>query len=386
MLRIPEGGTILARRLSCNKPSCMRTFLFTLALLSTLATAAQDVAAFTDYMDRFHVFDRGSFSQIDWQLPKQYRMGGNYIVYASKNSDLRMYRDGEISTLERTDQVFPTVTDHYFGYLLAGVLKIHDGKDLNVVCYNTEGHIIEDSLAAYYDRVNQRLSVYYEGNTIVLEDALAQWPLENWKSGDNVLAYVTTFEKKFKVFYQGNVYEVMYMVDSDLSYKAGCDLVAYQDVVDKGFKAFYQGRFLDIEPIMPTRYEVGKGIMAYQDINGELKVFEDGKIYTALDFPTQEWYVADSLVIIKDQNFLKVFDNGKLHVVERFWPSDLQASWGSLAYVDQNRKVKVWRSSGTAIVTNGEPVTKIQLDRGLLIATLNVNTVKVGWHGEVYKH
>jgi hypothetical protein len=131
---------------------------------------------------------------------------------------------------------------------------------------------------------------------------------------------------------------------------------------------------------------VGKGIMAYQDVNGALKVFEDGTVYTALSFPPQEWFVMDSLVVIKDQNFLKVFDNGKLHLVERFWPSQWAVSWGSLGYVDLNRNVRLWHEGASTILTRGEPVKSFTLDRGLLIANLTVNSVKVAWRGTTYDH
>ena len=59
----------------------------------------------------------------------------------------------------------------------------------------------------------------------------------------------------------------------------------------------------------------------------------------------------DSLVVIEDQNFLKVFDEGKLHVVERFWPEVWEASWGAIGYVDQVRNVQLWRRSGRTTVT-----------------------------------
>ena len=364
----------------------MRALTFLMALLAACSGQAQNVAAFVDYMDRFHVFDNGQFKQIEGQRPIRYGMGGNYVVYASKNGDLRIYQHGAVKTLERTNVIEPTVTDHYLGYQLAGVLKVYDGSELNTLCFNTESHTVEDSVVAYYDGRYQQFKGYYRGETFILEDALANEPIRNWRSGDNVLAWVTTLERKFKVFYRGEIIEVNYMVDENMEYKAGCDLVAYRDVVDFGFKAFYQGRFLDIEPVMPTRYEVGKGVMAYQDVNGALKVFEDGKVYTALDFPPQEWFVMDSLVVIKDQNFLKVFDNGKLHVVERFWPSVWSASWGSIAYLDLNRNVKLWHANTSFTLTRGEPVKDILLERGLLIANLTVNSVKIGWRGRSYEH
>lgn len=384
---VPARSLRALRYLARNVATMMRS-IPALALLYVLAgnTNAQDVAAYVDYLDRFHVFDHGQFKQIEGQRPQAFQVGGDYVAYSSKNSDLRIYRNGQVTTLERTDAVDPTVTDHYLGYVIAGVLKVHDGEQLNTVCYNTGGHIVEDSVVAYFDERNQRLSAWYRGEEIVLEDALAQWPLENWKSGDNLIAYITTFEKKFKIFYDGDVWDVNFMVDADMPYQAGCDLVAFQDVVDLSFDAFYRGKFFDLEPVMPVRFEVGKGIMAYQDVNGALKVFEDGTIYTALDFPPQEWYVKDSLVVIKDQNFLKVFDEGKLHVVERFWPEVWEASWGAIGYVDQVRNVQLWRRSGRTTVTRGEPVQDIQLIRGLLVAYLNVRSVKVGWHGETYTH
>ena len=35
--------------------------------------------------------------------------------------------------------------------------------------------------------------------------------------------------------------------------------MAFQDVVDLSFDAFYCGKFFDLEPVMPVRFEVGRG-------------------------------------------------------------------------------------------------------------------------------
>ncbi|MBL7965305.1 MAG: hypothetical protein JNM31_15825 [Flavobacteriales bacterium] len=367
----------------------IRTLTLTGLLLTLLLppARAQDVSAFLDFMDRFHVFEAGEFRQLEPLPPMAYATGGNFLAYAAPNMDIKVHRNAKTILLERTPSILPTVTLNNVGYLLAGLLKCWDpvyGQKL--LCYNTGDHIVEDSLIAFYDNVMQKLNVYYRGRTMLLEDALAIFPVETWKSGDNVLAYTTNFERKFKVFYQGEIYELVNMVNEQLDYKAAQDVVAYQDPIDKVFKAFYRGYIHELEPIMPQSYQVGMGMVAYIDQTNALKVFQGGRVYTAFDFIPQYWEVVDSMVVIRDQTFMRVFHDGRMDLVEQFWPDRWMVSWNMLCYVDPVGNLKAWtRGRGQTIFRN-EPIREFKLDKGLVQVKTTVNQVYVWWRNRLYRH
>ena len=75
----------------------------------------------------------------------------------------------------------PTVTDHYLGYVIAGVLKGPRREAApDTVCYNTGGHIVEDSVVAYFDERNQRLSAWYRERR---SSWRTPWPSGRWRTG-----------------------------------------------------------------------------------------------------------------------------------------------------------------------------------------------------------
>lgn len=346
---------------------------------------AQDVTGFLDYKNRLYVFDKGEFKELESQRPFAFKAGGNYLAYASYNGDIRIYHDGIVDTLDRTTAIVPTVTDNFMGYTVAGSLKIFDGKELHTVCRNTNGSVVEDSVAGYYDEVNRTLNAFYRGKDYLLEDALATSPVQNWRAGDNILAWVTTFAHKFKVFYGGEIYELASGVDS-MDFRCGRDVVAFQDPSDHGFKVFSKGEVHDVETIMPVRYIAGRDMVVYVDRTGALKVFENGKVHTAMEFEPEQFVVQDNMVVIIDKGRLSVFVDGTLHEVTPFVPERWVASWGALAYLDPDATVMYWRDGKADKVTVARTIRDIRMERGLLTVEKDVSTVEVWWNGKLYTH
>ena len=67
-------------------------------------------------------------------------------------------------------------------------------------------------------------------------------------------------------------------------------------------------------------------------------------------------------------------------------PEKWQASWGTLAYVDVDRALKVWRKGRKEVMLQGRPVQEFRVDRGLVIARQNINTARIWWRGEFYEY
>lgn len=357
------------------------------ALLLMFATAsqAQGVAAFLDYMDRLIGFDQGTFKQLENLPPRQYRLGDGAVFYTSTNGDLKVFKGGKVTLLDRTAGTDFTCTDHLAGYKLASALKLYDSGNLSVLCYNVNNWAVDDSIVAWYDGAQNRIEVLYQGQRQVLEDALANAPIHSWKSGDNLIAWVTTIENKLKVYYHGDIYELTPQANT-VPYEAALDMVVYQDSQDNGFKVFLRGEVIDLEPIMPKSWKVGKGVMAYVDQTGSLKVLNGNKVYTAYTYEPQEYFVEDSLVIIKDRDRLKVFAGAQLQELENYWPDRWAASWGSLAYRDVNGAIKIWRDGRTQVALQRETFKDFTFDRNTLLVTMPNRRVKVWWNGEVYAY
>jgi hypothetical protein len=358
-----------------------------IAGLVVLATAAQaqGVAAFLDYMDRPHAFERGSFFQLENLPLKLVGLGDGAVFYTATNGDLKVFRDGRVEVLDRSASIYFTATDHLLGYKLATALKVYEDREMRIVCFNTGGWAIDDSLVAWVDEAQRTINVRYAKREYQLADALANDPILSWKTGDNIVAWVTTIENKLMAFYRGDIYELTPQAN-EVPYDAALDMVVFQDSQDNAFKVFLRGEVIELEPIMPRSWKVGKGVMAYIDQTGSLKVLNGSKVYTAYTYEPQEYFVEDSLVVIKDRDRIKVFANGQLQELENYWPERWDVSWGSLAYLDVNGAIKVWRDGRTQVALQRETFKDFTFDRNTLLVNMPNRKVKVWWNGEVYAH
>ena len=365
--------------------STMRIPTTALAVLISVAITAQDISGFLDYRNYFFAFDRGEIKELEPLPPIGFKTGGNYLAYVAANGDLKILRNGELKVIDKNMGALPTITDHYFGYLSAGFFKLYDGEELRTICNTTGAMIVEDSIAGFYDEVQRTMNIHYRGNTTLVEDALMENPLQAWSAGDNTIAWVSKMTNELKVFHRGEVIVLASLVN-EIPFTAGLDMVAFRDPSDLGLKAYYNGEVIDVDPFMPERIHMGRGLFAYVDKSGALKVFQGGKVHTALDFTPDEFFVKDSLLVMRDKNYCKVFHNGSTLTVVPYWPKRWAARWGTFVWLDNDNSLQRWTSAGIKELLQRQPVKDITLDRGLLTAVLPNNQVKIIWHDQVYEH
>ena len=331
------------------------------------------------------MFDKGTITELEPLKPRRFASGGGCLIYAASNGELKVYKDGKTTVIDQNIATDPAITDHYIGYITGGQFKIYDGDSLRILCRNAGGYVVKDSVAAYYDEVQRTFSLYYRGTSIQAEDALMESPVQKWSAGDNTIAWVSKTTHEFYVFYHGEILTLASLI-TDIPFTAGLDMVAYQDPSDLGLKAFYKNEIIDVDAFMPEKISMGRGLFAYVDKSGALKVFQDGKIHTALDFTPDEYYVKDSLVVIRDKGQCKIFRNGHTDVVVPYWPTRWAASWGTFAYMDPNGSLDIWRDGTSTVALQREPVKDMGLDRGLLTIGLTNNKTKIVWKGQVFEH
>lgn len=362
-----------------------RFLLTTFAALAATGGFAQNVTAFQDYMERLHVFDHGVVKQIEPQVPQNYFIGGNSVVYTNARGDLRIYRDGQVRDLDRTVvDGKPVVTDHFAGFTIAGSLRLWDGKRTRMLTPVVGKWVVEDSLVVYKDMIQRVINAFYDGEIVQLEDNLAGDAIDVWKAGDNVFAWVSTYDLKLKAYYHGLIYELTDLVSS-VPFDCGLDLVAYQDALDRGFKAFHKGDLYDLDPLMPRSFQVGKGILAWLDQSNALKVFSGGKVHTVQDFAPARWQVVDSLVVVEDQGAFRVFQGDRSYELSRVVPKQWAAEWGTLAYLDVDGTTKVWSRGREEVFLRGEQVRALRVDRGLVLAYVGTGA-RIWWRGARYEH
>jgi hypothetical protein len=268
------------------------------------------------------------------------------------------------------------------GYSINSVLKVFDDGEVKMLCNNTNGYIIEDSLITFYDEVQQQLKVYHNGQVRVIEDGLMEWPIRSYQSGDNILAYITTFDNKFKIYYRGEVIIVDYNVRETL-YKAGRDIVGFMNLVTNAFMVFYKGEFYDLEAFKPLSFQMGDEMMAYVTQEGDFKIFENGELVTIHSFPPDKYILKDSTLVFEEERFLKTWCNGRVNEVERYIPRLYKISEKSVAYIDVNNRIKA-NVRCQPVHVSYEMVNDLDLVRNVIIYNVGVNTVKIWYEGKLY--
>jgi hypothetical protein len=340
------------------------------------------MAAYLDYRDRFMVFDRGETRELENYKVVSFQVGGNCIGYQSYGDDLKVYHNGSVRTLEHTPPTEYTVTDYLMAYSMFSILKVFENGKVVTLCNNTDGYLVEDSLVAYYDEVQQVLNVYQNGETRTIEDGLLQWPIRSYASGDNILAYITEFDNKFKIYYQGE----LLVVDDNVRetvYKAGRDIVGFMNLVTNAFMVFYKGKYFDLEAFAPRSFQMGDEMMAYVSDVGDFKVFENGELVTISSFEPENYSLTDSTLVFVEDGFFKTWCDGRVYEVERYVPDVYRVSERTIAYIDVNNRVKAFRRC-QPINISYEMVNSLDMIRNLIIYNIGVNTVKIWYNGRIY--
>ncbi|MFC2112057.1 hypothetical protein ACFLTA_02210 [Bacteroidota bacterium] len=357
-------------------------FLLLALIVLPVSIYSQNMAAYLDFRDRFYVFDHGETKEVENYKVTSYQVGGNCIGYVSYGSDLKVYYNGSVRTLEHVPPTEYTVTDYLMGYNMFSILKVFEEGEVKTLCNNSGGYIVEDSLIAYYDEVQQVLNVYHNGETRTIEDGLLQWPIRSYASGDNILAYITEFDNKFKIYYKG---ELLIVEDNvgETVYKAGRDIVGFMNLVTNAFMVFYKGKYYDLEAFAPRSFQMGDEMMAYVSDQGDFKVFENGELVTISTFEPELYTLTDSTLVFVEDGFLKTWCNGQVYEIERYVPPIYRISEKTVAYVDVNNRIKAFRRC-EPINISYEMVNSLEMIRNLIIFNVGVNTVKIWYNGKVY--
>jgi len=122
------------------------------------------------------------------------------------------------------------------------------------------------------------------------------------------------------------------------------------------------------------------------DVGDYLKVFEGGKIYTAAEFAPDKIFVMDSMVVFEQLGFLWCFKDGQTYQVARYKPEQWRASWGTIAFLDQNGFIRVFRDGKEEVLSRDERVKEFDLNRNVIVFKVGVNTNKVWYNGKIYQN
>lgn len=353
-----------------------------MGMVCCLPVFSQNLAAFSDNMDYFYVFDGGQITQLEYLKVKEFSVGGNCLLYKDSRNRLKMYYKGEVSELAVNEITDFVALDYLAVYSYAGIIYIVENGRVKTINTHSLNYIAEDSLVAFYDDVQSYLATYYHGRIYHLEDGLVDYKPSSFRCGDNIIAYVSARTSDLMVFYQGGTYKLEPFV-SEGSYKAGKDIVAYMNAADQKFKVFYRGETFVIEDFPPLSYKTGDGIVAYVDNTGRFKIFCNGEVTDISSSEPGFYDVQNRIVVFEEQGYFKTWYKDQLYNIENYVPAKWKAQWNTIVYIDQNRNIRVFRDGENKVLTY-DIVEDLALYRDVIVTDKGLNNHNVYYNGKKY--
>ena len=346
---------------------------------------AQQLAAYHDNQGRFYIFDGGRTLQAEYLPVNNFSIGGTCLLYTDNRNNLKMYYKGSITTLEVNSPNRFVALDYLSVYNIGGIIRIIENGKVVTISTNAIQYQPEDSLVTFYDSDHELLAVYYKGGIHILEDGLAGKTISSFQSGDNLVAYVYSRTRDFKIFYQGQNRVIEPFLSGGI-FKAGRDIVAYVNLSDLKFRVFYKGDVFIAEEFRPESWQVGDGIAAYVDNTGSFKFFGEGETVEISSFPPDFFVVRNRLVIYGEQGYFKVWYNNRSYTLETYIPDKWKADWNTIIYIDLNRNVKIFNQGESKVLTYDmvKEIGDIELNRDVIVVNKGMNNHNVYFKGKKY--
>jgi hypothetical protein len=297
-------------------------FAIAVSAFATSSVFAQTSTLFgyMDFNNFFRSFKDGTFNQVDHQAVTEVSLGDNMIAYFNNQRDFKVY-DGTFSRVLTNQAVKYKSSDNYIAWNLGPLLYYYtDGKPHNLTSFGGD-YWVKDSLVVFQDTRYNSLNVVYNGKITSLVTSTTDIPVPEI-IGENIVLYRDNGDV-FRVFYQGESYELGVYNGFNFEFFVGTDILAFNDPESRTFAIFENGKFLDVEPMHAQKVKVGRGFVAYQDNQGNLKVYSNGNIETVSAFP-QFWDVRDDVLIWGEANFTHQWFKGKTSKLANFYITEWQ--------------------------------------------------------------
>ena len=148
---------------------------------------AQDIAPIITPLDRFVVFDKGRFKELEPRKPLQVVVAGDRIVYTDDRGMLKVYAEGRVTTVkgERADSLLGS---HVQVALLDGSrLGIARATGSLTLSENAGDVSVSDSLVAWHDRGTGTLNVCWHNHIFPVADISKDSERPQWQLGHNTV-------------------------------------------------------------------------------------------------------------------------------------------------------------------------------------------------------
>lgn len=279
------------------------------------------------------------------------------------------------------------VTDYLIAYQGGTGLKVIDDGKIHELTLNLGYYTITDSLALYEDRLYNTFNLYYKGEIQEISRGVFNNPASEVTAGENIFVFRNPQSRGYEVFWNNRIDEVL-TTNETMKFSCGRNVMAFNDPVTQTFVIYYKGEFFDAEEMHAKSYKAGDDMIAYQDVQGNLKVFDPLKkfdLQMVSSYQPDFYEVRDRmLVFTENKNIFKVYDGNKVMTLEsNFIPPSYKMDDNLLVWVDQMGGLKAL-VDGEVVQVISEKIKDYDVHGNVIKIQLNNNNYSIFWRGKLY--
>ena len=297
-----------------------------------------------DFSGYFKNFQDGFFRQLEFQPIKEFKSGDNIMAYIDYRGNLRVYDGTDRHDISNMNVEYE-LSDNLLVWKIGETLNMWDETGKRTLSFNVRNYWVKDNIVVFEDMRYGSVNAYYNGNIYPLYTSMGELDSPDF-IGENIVAFRDNGNFN-KVFWNGRIYDIDVWHNA-FYYEGGTDILAFNDPVNGTFAVFDKGEFIDVEEFHMESYKAGRGFVVYENRNGDLMYYRNGKIEQLSNFGADYWEVKDDIVVWGENSFFYAFTNGEKIEVARYKPQE---------YVIKNNTV-VYRNlmGGTSAVVDGNLV------------------------------
>lgn len=306
----------------------MRYLIVLLSILCTTFLIGQSIVPVIDFNFYFKNFQDGFFRQIEIQLIEEFKSGDNLVAYVDFRGNLIVY-DGTNKVAISNMKVEYEVSDKLMTWKIGETLNMWDENGKRTLTFNVRNYWVKDDIVVFEDMRYNSVNAYYNGQIYPLYTSIGDFDSPDF-IGENIVAFRDNGNFN-KVFWNGRIYDID-VWHSAFNFEGGTDILAFNDPVNGTFAVFDSGQFLDVEEFHMDSYKAGRGFVAYENQNGDLMYYTNGKKQKLSNFGANSWEVKDDVIVWTENSFFYGFVNGEKVEIARYIPADYELKNNTIVY------------------------------------------------------
>ena len=349
-------------------------FLF--LLFSFPSSFSQNISSYTDYLQKFYVVDNGRPIKLEHLPITSVKTSDDYLAYEDNVKNFKVYFKGESIQLAGFVDRY-TANKGVVIYEASGVLKAFSNGENYLLSPIMKNYKSADNIVAYVDEYDRAFKVFTD-TIYTLENLNGANKTIGYQVAPNTLAYVD--EQSNLYYYQNGKKQLVLEYFENGGYRVGENIVAFIDSYDYTFKTYYKDEIMELDTRYPQSYKMGKNMLAWIAKDGTFSVFYDGEVTELASYSPMRYALKDDVLTYEQNGYLYMFYKGEVLEIETYIPEAYFVDNQTLVYFDQTGYVKAY-IAGKFVEITRQVNTGLKLNGDAIYYTVNQNEPRVWFKG-----